>query len=159
MECRECSSDMTAFLDGELSQTRHHEVRSHIDGCLACARELAAMREAADFVHAHHRNLEPHPAGWNRVQARLDSAGKSSWQGWLAPGFHRWQPVAIALTLCGLMIGLSSYYQRCIESRSLEHYMTQYEKSRERPVPPQRRDPENPFVEVHQTIQGNPFRR
>lgn len=175
MDCRECSSEMTAFLDGELSQPRRNEVRSHIDGCRTCARELAGMREAADFVHAHYRQLEPHPAGWSRVQVQLDSSGSPPRRGWLVHGFLRWQPVAIALTGFGLTIGLWSYQRHLESRRALEHYMTQYVQFREAQEESHRRqavqrpggritDPDmpgsgNPFLLVHETTRSNPFRK
>jgi len=162
MDCKECSSDMTALLDGELPLSRADQVRSHIDACFPCTEELAALREAADLVHAHHRKLEPHPAAWNTVRNRLDRVGAASPYGWLALPFTRWQTaMAIALTGFGLTIGLWSY-QRHIESRRLEHYMTQYVQMRKAQEPPDGQratDPENPFLRVHQTTQGNPFRR
>ena len=175
MDCRECSSEMTAFLDGELPQSRGRQVRSHIDACLACTADLNALREAADLVHAHHRKLEPHPAGWNRVLVRLDGAGKASRHGWLALLFTRWQPVAISLIGFGLALGLWSYQRHIDSQRALEHYMTQYVQVREAqershrhqaPKPtggkfahPETPGSENPFLLIHQTTQGNPFRR
>jgi hypothetical protein len=175
MECKECSREMTAFLDDELSQSRVCEVRSHIDSCPACTRELADLRAAVDLVSAHHRELALHPAGWSKVLVELEDNGKTSWHGRLGFGFAHWQPVAIALTGFGLTIGLWSY-QRHVESRrALEHYMIQYVQARETQEQSHRRlvnrgtagdsahtetgDVQNPFLLVRHSTEGNPFRR
>jgi hypothetical protein len=175
MDCRECSSEMTALLDGELSLSRAGQVRSHVDECPDCAAELTYLQRAADLVRAHHRELQPHPAAWNAVRLRLDSRSGPLRRGWLAPFIARWQPVtAIVLAGLGLSIGLWSY-QRHIESRrELEHYMTQYIQVRaaqERSLHEQTGlhdgnfidtgmpRSENPFVLVREPIQDNPFRR
>lgn len=175
MDCRECSREMTAFLDDELSRAEAREVRSHVDVCRACTRELAALREAGDLVRTHHRQLEPHPAGWTKVLAHLDNTGETSRFGWPAHVLVRWQPVAIALTGLGLMIGLWSYQRHVESQRALEHYMIQYVQAREvqeqrhrhpgsqqavtDSAHPETGDVENPFVLVRQTTEGNPFRR
>lgn len=175
MNCRECSREMTALLDGELSQSRVREVRSHVDACPVCTRELAALGEAGDLVRAHHRQLEPHPAGWGKVRAHLDNTGDTSRSGWLTYVFARWQPVAIALTGLGLTIGFWSYQRHIDSRRALEHYMVQYVQAREaqekehrhpasRPTAidsahPESGDDGNPFLLVRQTTDGNPFRR
>lgn len=158
---------MTAFLDGELPQSRVSEVRSHIDTCPACTQELSDLRATADLVSAHHRRIDLHPAGWSKVLVQLEGTGKHSRHDWLGFGFARWQPVAIALTGFGLAVGLWSY-QRHIESRrALERYMIQYVQVREAQerktfmgsVNPEAGDVENPFLPVRQTTEGNPFRR
>lgn len=175
MDCRECSSEMTAFMDGELSQSRRAEVRSHIDSCPACAREMSDLREAVDFVRAHHRQLDLQPAGWSRVLVHLESAGKTRGFGWLTFGFARWQPVAIALTGFGLMIAAWSYQRHAESRRALERYMIQYVQAREAQerlqglpgrretvvgsVNPETGNGENPFLPVRQTTEENPFRR
>ncbi len=175
MDCRECRSEMTAFLDGELSRSRRAEVRSHIDACPACTRELSDLREAAHFVSGHCRQLDLQPAGWSKVLVHLESTSKPPRFGLLSFGFAHWQPVAIALTGLGLTIGLWSY-QRHIESRrALERYMIQYVEAREaqershHPLAsrktaidsahPETGDAANPFLPVRQTTEGNPFRR
>jgi len=175
MDCRECSLEMTAFLDGELPQSRVSEVRSHVDTCPACTRELSDLRKTVDLVSAQHRRIDLHPAGWNKVLVQLEGTGKHSRQGWLVFGFARWQPLAIALTGFGLTVGLWSY-QRHIESRrALEHYMIEYVQAREAQEQSHRRlvdrgtvgdsahpetgDVENPFLLVRHTTGGNPFRR
>jgi hypothetical protein len=175
MDCRECSSEMTAFLDGELSPSRAGLVRSHIDGCPDCAAELTYLQRAADLVQEHHRDLQPHPAAWNAVRLRLDTRSGPLRHGWLVPFITRWQPVtAIVLAGFGLSIGLWSY-QRHIESRrELEHYMAQYIQARVAQERSLRRQiklhdgnftdgdmqrSENPFVLVREPIRDNPFKR
>ncbi len=158
---------MTAFLDDELSQSRVCEVRSHIDSCPACTRELADFRAAVDLVSAHHRQLALHPAGWSKVLVELEDTGKTSWHGWLGFGFAHWQPVAIALTGFGLAVGLWSYQRHMESRRALERYMIQYVQVREAQerktfmgsVNPEAGDVENPFLPVRQTTEGNPFRQ
>lgn len=175
MDCRECSSEMTALIDGELSSSRAQQVRSHVDRCPDCTAELTNLQNAVDLVREHHRDLQPHPAAWNAVQPRLDSHRGPLHHGWLLPFIARWQPVtAIVLAGFGLSIGLWSY-QRHIESRrELEHYMAQYVQARAAQERSFRRQAklhggnlmgsdmqhsENPFVLVRKPIQDNPFRR
>ncbi len=176
MDCKECCSEMTALLDGELSQPLGLEVRSHIDACPACTEELIVLRQAADFVGTHYRKISPDPAGWDGVRTRLDTPVATRQHGrWTLP-FVRWQPaIAIALTGFGVMIGLWSYQRQVESRRDLERYMTQYVQTRTAQEQAHRRHAshltggragyrdsqrsENPFLLIHQTADGNPFRR
>lgn len=176
MECKECGSEMTALLDGELEPSRAAQVQRHIDACFPCSEEIAALREAASLIDRHHMELEPRTAAWNRVRARLDRHGSVSGLGWLIVPFSRWKPAAaIAVTVAGLALGLWSYNRHLESRRELERYMAQYVESREAQeysrqygtaertgedsAYSDRQPAGNPFLPVRETTQTNPFRR
>ena len=62
MDCKQCTEDLTAYLDGELSPADSAQVQSHLAACASCADELRSFQEAADFVESHKRELKP--ASW-----------------------------------------------------------------------------------------------
>jgi len=177
MDCKECREDMTAYLDGELPPAEAAHIRSHVEECLPCAEEIYGLSEAAELVRAHHRRLEPHPAGWNRVQARIARPDPPPRLRILEAIFgRRWQPAMAAVALvAGLAIGGLGYYRHLEAERSLQSYMTDYVRAREaqeweyrraagtaaagrtRSLENDRSD--NPFLLVSGTTDSNPFRR
>ena len=167
MDCKQCTEDITAFLDGELSAAESELVRSHLSICASCAEELRSLREAADFIESHKRELEPRAGSWNLVRARISTADSPSLLRFFAP--NRWRVALASLVLiAALALGYQQYQQ--IQKRSLDQYISQYVRDREArrqqqnilsasEASPKMETPyaDNPFIEIRATSTDNPF--
>ncbi len=174
MDCRKCAEDMTAFMDGEIPSSDIAWMQSHIDACPACAEEYASLREAAELVDGHHKNVDLAAGSWELVSARIDPGNKRAWLDHLF--VRSWRPAfATALAVLGFVAGLWSYYRYQESERALQSYMAEYVREREARGQMYRlrsvrdgsarfeysgvREDENPFVVVRHTNEDNPFRR
>jgi anti-sigma factor RsiW len=167
MDCSQCTENLTAFLDGELTASDSEQMRTHLDGCLSCADELRSLKEAAEFVGAHHKDLKPRPESWNMVRARL-SADTPARSRFFAPG--RWRLALASLAIAvALGIGYLRYHQ--VQNRNLENYISRYIQDREARSHAQSiqwnaqatslveiPDADNPFIETGTASAENPFR-
>ncbi len=177
MNCESCSEDLTAYIDGELSETRARDVRAHLDKCGVCRDEHQSLELSARFVETHARELQMRPESWNIVRARISTLQAP------APGlFHLlmsnlwWSTAATALATTVLALGFWGYMRHVESQRDLTHYMSQYIQAREEQeqihqITPIESDssatdagalhPEyvnNPFVTVKSSADMNPFR-
>ena len=85
MDCRLCSEELTAYIDGELSGTgRGEDPPEHLEKCPPCHEELQALREAAAFVESHARDSRTGPG--NLEQSARAHRGNAC-PGWSGPGF------------------------------------------------------------------------
>ena len=166
MHCERCTEDLTAYLDGELSDDEAEQVRIHLETCKSCAQELRSLMEAALLVESHLPQLEPCSKTWNLVQAQIPTHTK--------PYFFRlcvpsgWRAVtATSIVILALVFGLWGYIQHEKTQRDLEEYMSQYIRAREAQEQMQYLDQtdyeynpyaENPFAEVRSVSFSNPFR-
>jgi anti-sigma factor RsiW len=159
---------LTAYLDGELSLAESAGVRSHLDGCAACADELGRLQEAADFIGSHIRELALGPASWTRIQARISHENSRS--PFRFPAFSRWR-FAVATMVFLAALSLSYFWHQQVQQRSLDEYISQYVKAREagehfrlligkvRPgIDAENSSADNPFIEVKAATDINPFR-
>jgi predicted anti-sigma-YlaC factor YlaD len=174
MDCSNCVDDLTAYMDGELSEGVEERLRLHLNSCASCTAELRGLQEAAVFVDSHLRELNPRPELWASVRSQIAvievSPGRTGFLQVLnAP---RWltATVALAATLL-LTLGVWEYIQRRHSDEAFQQYMTQQIEIRrlqdETPrfdIPvtnptAQRRFADNPFVTVSEEITfRNPFR-
>jgi anti-sigma factor RsiW len=169
MDCTRCAEDLTAFLDGELSDADSDQVESHLSACAACDAELRSLREAARFIQSHQRELEISPETWRLVRARITAAPKPrSLFDFLAP--YRWR-LAVAAAAVVAAVALGTFQYRQVQRRSLDEYVSQYVQNRQahRPAPPVfagldvspvdgNSRPYNPFAGLKDTLTENPFR-
>jgi predicted anti-sigma-YlaC factor YlaD len=167
MDCRRCTDNLTAFLDGELNPSDSERIRQHVDSCPACAGELRALKEAADFVESHRGDLEPRPESWNLIRARISAEDSRSPARLFA--FSRWGIAAAALAVC-VMLGAGYLRYQQVQKRDLDSYIAQYLRERAaRSVRAARNargaDTEiaipyahNPFTEIKSILTDNPFR-
>jgi anti-sigma factor RsiW len=167
MDCLQCTENLTAFLDGELSVSDSEKLRSHIGICSSCAGELRSLKGSADFIESHHKELEPRLESWNLVRARLSAADSPRLFGFFAP--NRWRLAMAALAIfAALGIGYLQYWK--IQRRDLDNYISQYIRAREARGQAQsvQRDAEanaqieipyadNPFIEMRAAVADNPF--
>jgi hypothetical protein len=167
MDCRQCTENLTAFLDGELRASNLAEMRLHLDVCPSCADELRSLKEAAIYIESHYKNLEPRQESWNMVRARLSATDSSNWFHFLAP--NRWR-IAMASIAIIAALGIGYLQYRQFQTRNLENYITQYIHDREArsraksiqwnaKANSQIEIPyaDNPFIEIRAASAKNPF--
>jgi anti-sigma factor RsiW len=172
MDCKECTDQLTAFLDAELSAQETEQIRSHLSACKSCADEWLSLRDSKEFIESHVHDLEPSPEAWNMVRARISvkpTAHPPSH--FFAP--NRWH-VAVATLALVAATGLGYFqYQQIQKRAALDKYISQYiqERQAQRPVRPVLADTQsgadsdeanpfadNPFLEIKATASDNPFR-
>ena len=175
MDCRQCSNNLSAYLDGELLSSYEQEVSSHLQGCASCARELREMEAAVQFVETHAHDLELNPELWNNLRTRIapmPAPLRGGFSGLWAR--NRWLAAAASVAAAiVLAVGLFAYMDYA-EEREIRQYMSDYIREREREdqltnslfnaVQTNETDaPEfielaNPFATVRPVSNQNPFR-
>jgi len=129
MDCRLCSDELTAYLDGELSGAAAERVRRHLEECPPCQDELQALQGAAAFVESHARKVEPVPEIWNNLRARIAAMPPPAGR----PGFfqflvvNRWAAMAATLASTAVLaLGLWGYLAHQASQKAIESYMNDY---------------------------------
>ncbi|MDA8244920.1 MAG: zf-HC2 domain-containing protein [Elusimicrobia bacterium] len=79
MEHNLCRENLSAYLDGELTQKERLELETHLAGCADCRAELGQLKAVSELVKAH--AMEPVLPALKR--AMLEKKGASF--GWLKP--------------------------------------------------------------------------
>jgi hypothetical protein len=167
MDCKQCTENLTAFLDGELRTSNLSEMRLHLEICPSCADELRSLKEAADYIESHYRDLKPRLESWNMVRARLSVTDSSFWFHFFTP--NRWRIAMASMAIvAALGIGYLQYQQ--FQTRNLENYITQYIHDREALSQAQSIQwnveansqieipyADNPFIEISAASVENPF--
>lgn len=169
MDCGQCSENLTAYLDGELSAVDSDRVRSHLSACKACAGELDELREAAHFIRTHRRDLEVPPEIWDSIRARIAVPAKAPFP-FRIPLPLQWR-YAMAAVAAGAAVVFGYLHYHQVERRSLELYISRYMEERQahRPSPAVFMDfraglhggdlrPYNPFADSAEKATDNPFR-
>jgi hypothetical protein len=111
VNCDDVRSKLTAYLDGELEDTRGSAVRGHLRGCEACramASDEAALRDGLRALPP----LDPPNALWSGIQARLaaEEVADSERPGWrraLTRIAARWRPMAPQLALGTMALAIA----------------------------------------------------
>jgi anti-sigma factor RsiW len=75
---------LSAYLDGELTQSEDQRVRIHLEDCTACAREYAALRTLQAAAQAV-RFPEPPEEAMDELEQRLSVRGPRA-LGWIMIG-------------------------------------------------------------------------
>lgn len=169
MDCKQCTEDLTAYLDGELSAVDSAQVKSHLAACASCAGEFRSLEQAANFVESRKRELNLRPGSWNVVRAQISlEKARPSLFGFPIP--NRWR-VAFAAVACIAILTVGYMWHQQVQERSLNAYISQYIKAREagrsfnssiagfdsglksKPFAA-----DNPFIEVKVGLDFNPFR-
>ena len=156
MDCRKCTDNLTAYLDGELSPADSAQLHSHLETCVFCTAELRSFEEAANFVQTHTRDLEIRPESWNVIYDRIHTARLASPFGVLLP---KWSQT-LAATAILAAFGLGYLWYQHDQKKSLDNYISQYVKSREAEFRLQAMNAflPNPFTEAKPAPEKNPFR-
>jgi len=169
MDCKQCTEDLTAYLDGELGPIDSDRVKSHLAACASCSDELRSFKQAADFVGSHKRELNLRPGLWSAVRAQISvEKAPPSLFGFPAP--NRWR-AAFAAVACIVIMTVGYLWHQQVQERSLNAYISQYIKAREAgrafhtslagidagfKSNPFAAD--NPFIEAKVGLDFNPFR-
>jgi predicted anti-sigma-YlaC factor YlaD len=168
MDCKQCSENLTAYLDGELSAADSSQVQSHLMTCVYCSSELHSFQKAAVLVKSNTRELDLRPESWRAIQSRISvSKSLSFWDLWFP---IRWR-TAIAALSCLAVLAFGYLWYQQVQERNLDAYIAQYEKAREAGRAFHRAITdadsgfisddfavENPFIEAKAGIDLNPFR-
>ncbi len=179
MDCKSCSEDLTAYLDGELDRSRFREVEGHLEGCLPCLEEFESLKRSVRLVESHLPELDPKPEIWNRLTAEISAVGNRHPSTGVLRWFitHRGTAATFALAASILLAtGLWSFWSHLQSERVLQQYMIEYVQKRESQEQAARdrltgitgeartadsehsEYLENPFVEVSAEPIDNPFR-
>jgi anti-sigma factor RsiW len=179
MECKNCTEELTAYLDGELNRARFREVEGHLEGCLPCLEELESLKRSARLVELHLPELEPKPELWNHLTARIAGARRNDSHGGRISllSQHRWlTPVAALAAPIVLAAGLWGLWNHQQSEKALRQYMSEYIQKRDTQIRAMRlraadsgmrtrtanadhpEDSDNPFVEANTEPLDNPFR-
>jgi len=178
MDCKSCSEELTAYLDGELERTRFREVEGHLEGCLPCLEQLESLRQSGRLVEGNLSELEPRPEMWNKLVSRISASQAGTTRAGLLrlfavrPWLTAFVGVAAAFVLGVGLWGLWNYRQ---SEQLLQQYMSSYIQERDlveqtaHAVAPNTSPDfrtadaqhleylDNPFVEVSEEEFQNPF--
>ena len=86
MHCSEIQENLSAYLDGELDPDEESELKSHLEGCESCSRELESLRSTVELVRSVPRVQAP-----SALKQRLSSATS-----FRRPAWRFLNPVALA---------------------------------------------------------------
>ena len=166
MDCRRCTENLTAYLDGELSPVDSAQVRSHLDSCASCAVELRSFQAASSFVAFHASQPELRSQSWDAVYDRIAATGSRSL--FAFPILKQWSTTLATLAMV-LAVAFGYLWYQQAQRKNLDEYISQYVKMREAGrtswlmtsssgLPSQSGNPNNPFIEVKPAFDTNPFR-
>ena len=174
MDCANYVEDLTAYIDGELSDGVAERLRLHINSCASCASELRGVKEAAVFVDSHVHELKPRPELWANVRSQIAVIEVSPRPTGFLQVLHapRWLTATVALAASLLLtLGVWEYIQKRRSDEAFQQYVTeQIELRRLQDETPgldiqvssptsQEMFTDNPFVTVsEETTFRNPFR-
>jgi anti-sigma factor RsiW len=71
MECKLAESLLGDYLDGELSEELHEQVRCHLLSCRSCAWEVESLRETLAALRESAFSIAPAPEFRERLLLRL----------------------------------------------------------------------------------------
>ena len=166
MDCSQCTENLTAYLDGELSPVDSAQVRSHLESCVSCAVELRSLQAASSFVASHASEPELRSQSWDGVYGRISATGSRA--PFAFPVLKQWS-TGLATLAVVLAVAFGYLWYQQDRRKSLDEYISQYVKMREAGrtsglmtsnsgLSFQSGDPNNPFIEVKPAFDSNPFR-
>jgi hypothetical protein len=175
MDCRQCSNNLSAYLDGELLSSFEQEVVSHLQSCAACAQDLREMEAAAEFVDAHADDLELDPKLWNNLRTRVAPMPVPQQTGLFSRLWarNRWLTATAAVAATAVLAFALFAYVDYLERQEIEKYMSDYILEREEEQVAERRtdairtneaeetefiEMANPFAAAKPVSFQNPFR-
>ena len=72
MDCPACQSNLTAYLDQELSTADAEEIRTHLDSCRGCAAEFQSLSEAAWMIGEAIQPVDLPGSLWSGIAAAIE---------------------------------------------------------------------------------------
>jgi hypothetical protein len=179
MDCRKCSEDMTAYMDGELNDSTAEQMSIHLDRCPPCRDEYRDLKDSATFVVAHSDQIDLTPELWNNLRVRIAEMPPPSGAGGIFRFLvvNRWTAALATLAATVVLaVGVWSYVQYQNSQSELEASFQMFFRTRtvaerlhgrqlvdaekapfnEEFVVPKGLD--NPFADVRPVSLVNPFR-
>ena len=176
MDCETCTDNLSAYLDGELSDDKTREMKAHLEICEPCSTEHKSLELSARFFETHCAERQVPSEIWHQVRSRVATMESPA----PAPGLFSfllsrpwWSAAATAVITALLVTGLWGYMQHQQAKRDLMQYMTQYIQIRDAQEEARRTAAaeletssadsthseymDNPFVTVDFVIDTNPF--
>jgi anti-sigma factor RsiW len=86
--------DFNCYLDGDFSDSRYEEIRTHLEGCVKCREEVEIWRGIDAAFRSPELDIEVPPFLWQRIASRINTP----------PGRPRWRERIIALVLPRSMV-------------------------------------------------------
>ncbi len=106
MECKNCHSKLTDYIEGGLNIQDMQEVAAHLKKCTSCSTFVIYLRTTLDIIQEE-KQIQPYPFLYSRIMARIDSESNA---GILRQTFSsfRWIPAVAAglVLLIGVLGGL-----------------------------------------------------
>jgi hypothetical protein len=134
MDCELCSSELSAHLDQELSESRTAQVLAHVQSCSHCAEELESLKQAKAFVENHIGELELRPEMWKSVRTQIATMEAPDPSAGFFPFLFasRWRAAAaVAAVALALTVGFWQYLQFRQARNDLQQYMSDYIQARQ----------------------------
>ena len=134
MDCRKCSEEMTAYMDGELDNSTAEQMSIHLDRCPPCSEEYRGLQDSAAFVTAHSGKLDPDPELWNNLRVRIAEMPPPNGRGGIFRFLvvNRWAAAMATLAATAVLAaGLWSYMQHQNSQSELEASFQQYLQTRQ----------------------------
>ncbi len=121
-ECARARELMHGFIDRDLTPEESSQVQSHLDGCVACAAEAAALRDVVGSLSRLPRDITPDTDLWPAIARQLTPAAGASVRtatdestrpgaariaAWLGLGRRQlaWGVSVLALAVLALVVG------------------------------------------------------
>ncbi len=179
MDCETITGDLTAYIDGELSDARKSHVETHLEHCPQCREEYHSLELSARFIETHARELQPAAEIWSQVRTRISGMEAPAPAAGLLQFLTErpwWSATATVVAVLVLAIGLRTFNQYQTAKRDLNEYMNHYvqmrdaeEQTHQRALHETQSDAtdvdfvhakysDNPFATVEPTPDKNPFR-
>lgn len=108
MDCAECRTLLTAYLDGELAPDRAAALEEHLKGCLACTSLLDRDRALRGAVRSGARRFNAPPYLQARIRTALGLGGQRRGAASLRFLAVGWNPAAIAASLLLAVVASSA---------------------------------------------------
>lgn len=103
MTCAEIRANLSAFVDYALPTAQQAEVAAHVQGCTACAREVAVLQQTVEQLQQ--LRVTDTPDLLPGVRRKLSA--RPAWQGITLPEFHLPMPaLALATSLMLVVIAI-----------------------------------------------------
>ncbi|MEW6366022.1 MAG: zf-HC2 domain-containing protein [Acidobacteriota bacterium] len=123
MNCTEMRSELSAYIDGELSATARTEVEAHLQACQECRGELDSFQAMDLDFQEHLPRLDPDPSLFVRFQSMLDRAVPRRLSWWKLG----WITAATAAATLMVLLGVGEIRERR-QTEALLHQIDAYQQ-------------------------------
>lgn len=165
MSCERWQPEISAWLDGALSERAEADLRRHLATCTTCSRSLAVHRKLYEAI-IDQPSLTPPPQIWQRIEAQLAQRPRveakpvrlARFWDWLT--VPNWAYAAASLVLL-VLSGLTAVRMQFPDPSATETWLTELESFDIQASGNPFMDPVeggNPFFNPNETERNNPFK-